>query len=118
MILRAVLLVFLYMSLPAWAQTPRDSEELEIQRDALSKTLEHPLRTHLLKKAYTPRNAAIAADSLLDVYAKCLADQPQTDLDSEPDVTFFRLGEEKVSAYKSPCLTAFLNDVAGIPEHG
>ena len=103
------------MSPLAWAQTSSDSDGLAIQRDALSKTLEQPLRTHLLKKGYTPRNAAIAADSLLDMYAQCLANKPQTNLDSEPEVTYFRLGESKVSAYKSPCLTEFLNDVASIP---
>ena len=103
------------MSLPTWAQTPSYSDEFAIQRDALSKTLEQPLRTHLLKKRYTPRNAAIAANSLLDMYARCLANTPHTGLDSDPEVTNFRLGEAKVSAYKSPCLTEFLNDVAGIP---
>ena len=103
------------MSLPAWAQVPSNSDELAIQRHVLSKTLEQQLRTHLLKKGYTPRNAAIAADSLLDAYALCLANIPRADSGSEPEVTSFRLGEAKVSAYKSPCLTDFLGDVAGIP---
>jgi len=115
MILHSVLLVFLCMSLPTWAQTPSDSDEFAIQRDTLSKTLEQPLRTFLLKKGYTPRNAAIAASSMLDMYARCIAESPRTDADSEPEVTSFRLGEANVSAYKSPCLTQFLNDVAGIP---
>jgi hypothetical protein len=113
MILRSVLFVFLSMSVSAWAQKPSDSDELAIQRDALSKTLEQPLRTHLLKRGYTLRNAAIAADSLLDIYARCLASKPQTNSDSEPEVTYFRLGEAMVSAYKSHCLNKFLTDVAG-----
>ncbi len=103
------------MSLPTWAQTPSDSEEFTIQRDALSNTLEQPLRTFLLKRGYTPRNAAIAASSLLDMYARCLAESTHIDPDSEPEVTTFRLGEAIVSAYKSRCLTEFQNDVAGIP---
>ena len=103
------------MSLLAWTQTSSGSDELEIQRDALSKTLEQPLRTHLLRKGLTPRNAAIAVNSLLDMYAQCLASTPRTDQSSEPDVTSFRLGDAVVSAYKSPCLTDFLNDVAAIP---
>jgi hypothetical protein len=115
MVLRSVLFVFLCMSLSAWANTPSDSDELAIQRDALSKALEQPLRTHLLKKGYTPRNAAIAADRLLDTYAQCLANTPHTDFAAEPEVTNFLLGEANVSAYKSPCLADFLNDVAGIP---
>lgn len=114
MILRFVLFVFLYMSPLAWTQTVDDSDDLAIQRDALSKTLEQPLRTHLLKRGYTPRNAAIAASSLLDMYAQCLANTRRTDLRSEPEATSFRLGDAMVSAYKSPCLTDFLDDVAGI----
>ena len=103
------------MSLSTWAQTPSDSEELAIQRDALSKSLEQPLRAFLLKKGYTPRNAAIAASSLLDVYARCLAESTHTDSDLEPEVKVFRLGEADFSAYKSPCLSQFLDDLAGIP---
>ena len=115
MILRSVLLIIFCVSLSTWAQTPSESDEFSIQRDALSETLEQPLRTHLLKKGYTPRNAAIAANNLLDMYARCLANVPRTDLDADPEVTFFRLAEAKVSAYKSRCLAGFLNDVAGIP---
>ena len=103
------------MSFQTWAQSPSDPDEFAIQRDALSKTLEQPLRTHLLKKGYTPRNAATAADSLLDMYARCLAELPRSDSESEPEVTLFRLGEADVAAYKSPCLTQFRNDIAGIP---
>ena len=115
MILRSVLLVFFGMSLPTWAQSPSDPDEFAIQRDALSKTLEQPLRTHLLKKGYTPRNAAKAAASLLDMYALCLAKSPRFDSESEPEVAIFRLGETDVSAYRSPCLKKFRNDIAGIP---
>ena len=115
MILRFILLVFLCMSLPTWAQTSSDPEELKIQRGAISETLEQPLRKYLLKKGYTPRNAAIAASSLLDAYARCLAESKHTSPDSEPEFTTFRLGEATVSAYKSPCLTDFLNDIADIP---
>ena len=103
------------MSLPTWAQAASDSNELAIQREALSKTLEQTLRTFLLKKGYTPRNAAIAAGSLLDTYAGCLAESPRANAGSEPEVTVFRLAETVVSAYKSPCLTQFVIDVANIP---
>ena len=103
------------MCLPAWADTRSDSNELAVQREAISRTLEQPLRTHLLKKGYTPRNAAIAGDTLLDAYARCLANTPHADVDSEPEVTCFRLGEATVSAYKSSCLTNSLDDVAAIP---
>ena len=115
MVIRSLLLVFFCASLSTWAQTPSDSDELAIQRDALSETLENPLRAHLLKKGYTPRNAAIAADSLLDMYARCLANTPRAELDSDAEITTFRLGDEKVFAYKSPCLAEFINDVASIP---
>ena len=115
MILRSFLLVFLCAPQPAWAQTPSDSEELTIQRDAFLKTLEQPLRTFLMKKGYTPRNAARATSSLLDRYAQCLAESPHPDPDSETEVMSFWLGNAAVSAYKSPCLTEFLNEVAGMP---
>ena len=103
------------MLLPAWTQASSGSDDLAIQRDALSKTLEQPLRTHLLQKGYTPRNAEIATNSLLDKYARCVASTPRTDLSPEPEVTHFRLGATVVSAYESSCLNEFLNDVAGIP---
>ena len=103
------------MSLPAWAQESSFSDDFAIQRGALSETLEQPLRTHLLKRGYTPRNAAIATNNMLDLYARCLASAPRTDLKAEPEVTSFRLGESVASAYKSPCLTEFLDDVAGMP---
>ena len=115
MILRPVLFVFLCMSPPAWTQTVNDANDLAIQRDALSKTLEEPLRTYLLKRGYTPRNAAIAASSLLDIYAQCLVSTPRSDFSSEPEATSFGLGDAVVSAYKSPCLTDFLDDVADVP---
>ncbi len=115
MIPRSVLLTLLFVSLPTWTQTPSESDQFSSQRVALSKTLEQPLRTQLLKKGYTPRNAAIAADNLLNKYARCLADVPRTHLGSDPEVIFFQLGEAKVSAYKSPCLAGFLSDVDGIP---
>ena len=115
MILRSLLLVLLCAPPPAWAQTPSDSDEPAIQRDTLLKTLEQPLRTFLLKKGYTPRNAAKATSSLLDRYAQCLAESPHPDPDSETEVASFWLGDAAVSAYKSPCLTEFLNEVAGMP---
>ena len=115
MILRHVLSVSLCMSLLAWMQTSNGSDDLAIQVDAFSEVLEQPLRTHLVKKGYTPRNAAIAADSLLDTYAHCLAGTARTDMDSEPEATSFRLGDSVVLAYKSLCLTDFLDDVAGLP---
>ena len=115
MVSRSVTFVFLCMSLSTSAQVSGESDVFSIQRDALSQTLEQPLRTHLLKKGYTPRNAAIAANNLLDMYARCLANAPHTDLGSDPEVALFQLGETKVSAYKSLCLTEFLNDVASIP---
>ena len=104
------------MSLLTWMNTSIGSDDLATQRDALSQAFEEPLRAHLLKKGYTPRNAAIATDSLLDTYAQCLADTPRTDLSAEPDVTSFRLGDAVVSAYKSPCLNEFIRDVAGLTQ--
>ena len=103
------------MSLLAWVQISSGSDDLAIQREALSKALEQPLRTHLLKKGYAPRNAAIAANSLLDMYAQCLASAPRMDSSTEPEVTNIRLGDAVVAAYKSPCLTEFFDDVARIP---
>lgn len=115
MVLRSVLPVFACMSLLAWMQTSSGSDDLTIQREALSEAFEQPLRTQLLKKGYTPRNATIAANSLLDMYARCLASTQSTDLSTEPEVTNIRIGDAVIAAYKSPCLTKFLNDVAGIP---
>lgn len=104
------------MSLLAWMNTSSGSDDLATQRDALSKAFEEPLRAHLLKQGYTPRNAAIATNSLLDTYARCLADTHRTDLSAEPDVTSFQLGDAVVSAYKSPCLSEFIKGVAGLPQ--
>ena len=102
------------MSHSALAQVSSELDDFAIQRNALSRTLEEPLRTHLLKNGYTPRNAAIAANSLLDTYAQCLANTENSDEKSEPEITTVRLGEVVVAAYESPCLAEFLNNVAGI----
>lgn len=114
MILRPTLSAFLFVSLSTWAQVPGESDELSIQRDSLSSTLEQPLRTHLLRNGLTPRNATIAASNLIDSYARCLASTPPTDSPTEPELTFFRIGDASVAAYKSPCLNEFLADIAGI----
>ena len=116
MILRFVLFVFMRMSLLTRMNTSSGSDDLTTQRDALSKAFEEPLRVHLLMKGYTPRNAAIATNSLLDTYAQCLADTPRTDLSAEPDVMSFWLGDAVVSAYKSPCVSEFIKDVGGLPQ--
>ena len=115
MILRSVLLVFACMSLLAWMQASVGSDDLKIQREALSEALEQTLLTQLLKKGYTPRNAAIAANGLIDMYAHCLVSKQNETLNSEPEVTAGWLGDEVVVAYKSPCLTEFLNNFAGLP---
>ena len=115
MVLRSILLVFTCMSLLAWMQASNGSDDLTVQREALSETLENPLRTQLLKKGYTPRNATIAANSLLDMYAQCLASTQSTNSNSEPEVTTVRLGDAVIVVYESPCLTEFLNNVSDIP---
>ncbi len=91
------------------------SDDLKIQREALSEAFEQTLRTQLLKKGYTHRNAAIAANGLIDMYAHCLVSKQNETLNSEPEVTAVRLGDAVVVAYKSPCLTEFLNNFAGLP---
>ena len=114
MIIRSVLLVF--SSVLLWGSMHASgSDELATQREVLAASLEQPLREQLVKHGYTPRNAAMAASSLLDAYAQCLANTQSTDTDSEPEVTTIRLGGTVVSAYKSHCLTKFLNGVAGLP---
>lgn len=111
MVSRAVFLVFLSATLLAWMHA-NGSDDLAIQREALAESLEMPLRTHLLKKGYTPRNAATAASSLLDKYAQCLASSQNTDMDTEPEVTTVRLGDAVIAVYESQCLTTFLDTVA------
>ena len=86
-----------------------------MQREALADSLEQPLRAELVKNGYSPRNAAIAANSLLDMYAQCLASTQKTNMESESEVTHVRLGDLTVAVYKSDCLTEFLNTVADIP---
>ncbi len=114
MILRAAVLAFSCMSLLAWTHA-NGNDELVAQREALGESLEQPLRAELVKNGYSPRNAAIAADSLLDLYAECLASAESTNTDSEPEVTYFPLGDELVAVYKSDCLTKFQNDLAELP---
>jgi hypothetical protein len=114
MIWRSVLLVFSSMSLLAWMHA-NGSDVLTVQREALAESLELPLRAQLVKNGYTPRNAAMAASSLLDKYAQCLATTQSTDMDSEPEVSTVRLGDAVVTAYKSHCLTKFLDTVAHLP---
>lgn len=114
MTLRSTLLVFSCVSLLAWTHAI-GSDELAIQREALAESLEQPLRAELVKNGYTPRNAATAARSLLDMYAQCLASTQNTNKDSESEVTNIRLGDLTIAVYESGCLTEFLNNVAGLP---
>jgi len=91
------------------------SDDLTIQREALSEAFEQTLHTQLLKKGYTPRNAAITTNGLIDMYSHCLVGKQNENLNSEPEVKAVRLGDAVVFAYKSPCLKEFLNNFAGLP---
>lgn len=115
MISRSVLLILACMSLLVWMQASVGSDELKTQREALTEAFDETLRTQLLKKGYTPRNAATAANGLIDMYARCLASKENGTLHSEPEVTAVQLGGAVVFAYKSPCLKEFLNNFADLP---
>ena len=91
------------------------SDEQAIQREALAESLEQPLRAELIENGYSPRNAAIAASSMLDMYAQCLASTHNANMDSEPEVTNVWLGGLAVTVYRSDCLTEFLDNVADLP---
>lgn len=115
MILRSAFLVFACLSFLPWMQASVGSDDLKIQREAISEAFGQTLLTQLLRKGYTARNAAIAANGLIDVYAHCLVSKQNETLNSEPEVAAVRLGDAVVVAYKSPCLREFLDNFVSLP---
>ena len=96
------------------AQSARGSDDFSAQREVLNETLGYPLRTLLLHKGYTPRNADVAASNLLDLYAQCLVTEQDVDSDAEPELTTIRMGDAVIAVYRSPCLTEFLDNIRAL----
>lgn len=115
MIRGTAFLALLCMSLLSWMETSSGSDDPADQKKVLIVAFERPLRVELLKKGYTPRNAAIASGSLLDEFARCLVSEQNANSSSESHTTTVRLGEAVIVTYESPCLTEFLSNVASLP---
>jgi hypothetical protein len=115
MIRGSAFLTLLCMPLLSWMESSAGTDDFAVQQDALIDTFEQPLRMELLKKGYTPRNAAIASGSLLDEFARCLVKENSANAGSESQITTIRLGGAVIVTYESPCLAEFMSNVASLP---
>lgn len=113
----SVSLAFLLMPLfLLWLQDSRGADDLDSQDETLIlDSFELPLRNELLRKGYTPRNAAIAAQHLLDDLVKCWTNEQNTLSHSKPRTIVVQLGGATIVTYESPCLTEFLSNVRSLP---
>lgn len=116
MTLRSVLPIVACLFLLAWSHASVSSEEVKKQRKVLSDAFGQTLREQLVKKGYTPRNAEAAASGLIDRYAHCLVNQQAEESSDEAEVTSVRLGDAVILAYRTNCLTEFLDDFADLPQ--
>ncbi len=99
-----------------WRNISLRADELDYQQDALIlNSFEQPLRSELLMKGYTPRNAAIASQHLLEEFIRCWKSDRNAEPHSEPSTVVTQLGGKSIVTYQSPCLTEFLGNVESLP---
>lgn len=78
-------------------------------------SFEEPLRIELLKKGYSPRNAAVTSQNLVRAFAECWISDRNKTSGSEQETVVVQLGGQTIVTYESPCLTEFLGDIEGLP---
>ena len=98
-----------------WQNISLRAVELDSQQDELiMDSFEQPLLSELLEKGYTPRNAAIASQHLLEEFVRCWKSDRNVESHSERSTVVVELGGRKIVTYESPCLTEFIGNVESL----
>ena len=106
-------LVVLTLSL-LWLTDSTGADDPDVQKEALS-AFAQPLLAELLRKGYSPRNAELATQHLLDDLARCWNSDRNISSTAEPKTVVVRLGGETIVTNDSVCLSEFLGIVEELP---
>jgi hypothetical protein len=92
-----------------------DADQVPDQAGLIVASFEEPLRAELLKRGYSPRNAAVASRNLVERFAECWRSSSNKLPSSEQRAVVVQLGGKTIVTYESPCLSEFLSDVESLP---
>ena len=94
------------------ADTETDVSETEVQ--VLRTSFEEPLQRELLRKGFSPRNAGIATQNILDNLVECWASDRNSVAGEEQETILVRLGGRVILTYPSPCIDDLLSTVSEV----
>jgi len=112
--MRAIPAYFMGLILATLSFTAAQADDAS--QDALiMDSFEQPLLSELLKRGYTPRNAAIATQHLLEEFIRCWTSDRNAESHSEQSIVTVQLGGQRIVTYQSPCLSEFIGNVDSLP---
>lgn len=108
MIVKLLAVIVIYPSIGVADNT---DEAIKQDEMLLRSSFEEPLRTELLSIGLTPRNAAIAAQHILDGLVECRKSERNISDSSEGRTIIIRLGGNAIATHATPCMDEFLERV-------
>ena len=84
------------------------------EAEVLRTSFERPLQKELLGRGFSPRNADIATQNILENLVECWASDRNRIANEEQQTIVVRLGGSVITTYPSPCIDDLLATVSDV----